>query len=207
MSEPQAVQLCSDAMLSHVEGRFAQSRLRYAEAAAQMRRNGSLHADGFHSLALLTIHVSEGTEAEAEPLARTMVDMVGPLAADAWAVTLAAAGRMAEARAARAAAGPLRRDFFYSVFATLRAMAVIGLGEHAGAEEVAGGLATVPGLLAGAASTSLAMQPVAQTLGELCALLGRPDQAAGYFAQAEELARRWNSPHWTARARKARAGL
>ncbi len=102
MSEPQAVQLCSDAMLSHIEGRFAQSRLRYAEAAAQMRRNGSLHADGF-------------------------------------------------------------------------------LG--------------------------LAMQPAAQSLGELCALPGRPDQAAGYFAQAEKLARRWNSPHWTARARKARAGL
>ena len=80
MSEPQAVQLCSDAMLSHIGGRFGESRLRYAEAAAQMRRNGSLHADGFHGLALLTIHIVEGTVAEAEPLAQTMVNTVGPLA-------------------------------------------------------------------------------------------------------------------------------
>ncbi len=207
MSEPQAVQLCSDAMLAHIEGRFAQSRLRYAEAAAQMRRNGSLHADGFHGLALLTIHISEGTAAQAEPLAHTLADTAGLLAADAWAVTLAAACGMAEARAARAAGEPLRRDFFYSVFATLRAMALIALREHAGAEQLAAELATVPGLLAGAASTSLAMQPVAQTLGELSALLGRPGQAAGYFTQAEELARRWNSPHWTEAARTARAGL
>jgi len=155
MSEPQAVQLCSDAMLSHIEGRFAQSRLRYAEGAAQMRRDGSLYADGFHGLALLMIHISEGTVAEAEPIARALHDEAGPPAADAWAVTLAAAGQMADARAA---GQPLRRDFFYSVFATLRAMAMIALGESAG-------------------------------------------------GQAETLARRWNSPHWTERARTARAGL
>jgi hypothetical protein len=80
---------------------------------------------------LLTIHISEGTVAEAEPLARALHDAAGPLAADAWAVTLAAAGRTAEARAARAAGQPLRRDFFYSVFATLRALAMIALGERA----------------------------------------------------------------------------
>ena len=34
-----------------------------------------------------------------------------------------------------------------------------------------------------------------------------PDQATGYFTQAETLARRWNSLHWTERARTARAGL
>ena len=30
------------------------------DAGTRMRRNGSLHAGGFHGLALLTIHVSEG---------------------------------------------------------------------------------------------------------------------------------------------------
>ena len=53
----------------------------------------------------------------------------------------------------------------------------------------------------------LALQPVAQALGELSVLLGRPGQAAGYFSQADELARRWNSAHWTERARTAWAGL
>ena len=88
-----AVQLCADAMLAHIEGRFDEARHHYAEAAAQMRRNGSLHADGFHGLARLTI--------------------------------------------------------------------------------------------------------------ELSAFLGRPEAAARHFATAELLARRWNSPHWTARARAA----
>jgi hypothetical protein len=44
------------------------------------------------------------------------------------------------------------------------------------------------------------MPPVAQTLGELSAFLGRPEAAARHFAAAEQIARRWNSPHWTERA-------
>jgi hypothetical protein len=63
----------------------------------------------------------------------------------------------------------------------------------------------VAGLFAGAASAALAMPPVAQTLGELSAFLGRPEAAARHFAAAEQIARRWNSPHWTNRAAQARA--
>ena len=205
MAEPQAVQLCADAMLAHVEGRFDDARRHYAEAAAQMRRNGSLHADGFHGLARLTIELSEGHAAEAEPLARALYQMSGPLAADALTAALAAAGRVGEASRhyQEAAAMPLRPDFFYSVFATFRAMAIMAVGDRAAAEALVADLAPVAGLFAGAASTALAMQPVAQTLGELSAFLGRPEAAARYFATAELLARRWNSPHWTARARAA----
>jgi hypothetical protein len=47
------------------------------------------------------------------------------------------------------------------------------------------------------------MQPVAQTLGELSAFLGRPQEAARHFAAAQQVARRWNAPHWAARARAA----
>ncbi|HEY1005387.1 MAG TPA: hypothetical protein VGD83_37735 [Streptosporangiaceae bacterium] len=79
MAEPQAVQLCSEAMLAHVEGRFDDARRHYAEATGQMRRNGSLHADGFHGLARLTIELSEGRTAQAEPLARALYEMSGPL--------------------------------------------------------------------------------------------------------------------------------
>jgi hypothetical protein len=57
--------------------------------------------------------------------------MAGPPVADAWAATLAAGNRLDEARAAFAGRAPIRRDFFHSLFATLRAMAVIGLGERA----------------------------------------------------------------------------
>ncbi|HEX5287437.1 MAG TPA: BTAD domain-containing putative transcriptional regulator [Streptosporangiaceae bacterium] len=205
MAEPQAVQLCSEAMLAHVEGRFDNARRHYAEATGQMRRNGSLHADGFHRLAQLTIELSEGRAAQAEPLARTLYEMTGPLPTDAWVVTLAAAGRAGEARRryAEAAAMPLRTDFFHSIFATFRAMAVIAVGDRTAAEALVTDLTPVAGLLAGAASAALAMQPVAQTLGELSAFLGRPQEAARHFAAAQQVARRWNSPHWAARARAA----
>jgi len=205
MAEPQAVQLCSEAMLAHVEGRFDDARRHYAEATGQMRRNGSLHADGFHGLARLTIEVSEGRTAQAEPLARALYEMTGPLPTDAWVVTLAAAGRTDEARRrySEGAAPPLRPDFFHSVFATFRAMAVIAVGDRDATEALVTDLTPVAGLLAGAASAALAMQPVAQTLGELSAFLGRPQEAVRYFAVAEQVARRWNSPHWAARARTA----
>jgi hypothetical protein len=133
MAEPQAVQLCADAMLAHVEGRFEEARRRYSEGAAT----------------------------------------------------------------------PTRPDFFRSVFATFRAMAAIAVGDRAAAEALVTDLTPVAGMLAGAASTALAMQPVAQTLGELSAFLGRPEAAARHFATAEQVARRWNSPHWTARAQAA----
>jgi hypothetical protein len=204
MSEPQAVQLCSEAMLAHVEGRVDDARRQYAEAAGQMRRNGSLHADGFHGLARLTIELSEGRTAQAEPLARALYE-TGSLPADAWVVTLAAAGRAGEARRryAEAAAMPLRTDFFHSIFATFRAMAVIAVGDRTAAEALVTDLTPVDGLLAGAASAALAMQPVAQTLGELSVFLGRPQEAARHFAAAQQVARCWNLPHWAAQARAA----
>jgi hypothetical protein len=84
-------------------------------------------------------------------------------------------------------------------------MAAIALGEEGEAEQLLTGLAPVAGLVAGAGTGSLAMQPVAQTLGELCLFLGRPEQAAGHFRTAERVARQWGSPHWAARARRAMA--
>jgi hypothetical protein len=208
MTEPRVVQLCADAMLAHVEGRFGDARRDYATAAAQMKRTGSLHTDAFHLLARLTIELSEEGAAAAAPLARELYQLAGPLAADAWAVAQAASGRDGEARRLRAeaAAVPLRPDFFHSVFATFRAMAVIATGDRAAGEALVADLTPVAGLLAGAASTALAMQPVAQTLGELSAFLGRPEAAARHFVTAEQVARRWDSPHWTARAQAARGG-
>ena len=205
MAEPQVAQLCGKAMLAHIEGRFADARRHYGEAAEQMRRNGSMHTSPFYTLALLTVAFSEGGAAAAEPLARQAHDVAGPLAADAWAAALAASGQLAEARAAFARRAPIRRDYFHSVFATLRAMAAIALGEHAEARQLISDLEPAAGMVAGAASASLVMQPVDLTLGELCLFVGFTERADGYLAAAEQLAQRWNSPHWTAKAHAAQA--
>jgi predicted ATPase len=104
----------------------------------------------------------------------------------------------------------LVRDTVYADLTQLRLTrmharvgAAIAVGDRAAAEALVADLTPVAGMLAGAASTALAMQPMAQTLGELSAFLDRPEAAARYFAAAEQVARRWNSPHWTARAQAA----
>ncbi len=45
-----------------------------------------------------------------------------------------------------------------------------------------------------------AFGPVARFLGMMAALQGRPDEAAGLFARAVELAAAWGSPGWELRA-------
>ena len=69
-------------MLAHIEGRFAEARRHYGAAAEQMRRNRSLHTEPFYRLALLTVAISESDLAAAEPLARQVHELLGPLAAD-----------------------------------------------------------------------------------------------------------------------------
>jgi hypothetical protein len=49
------------------------------------------------------------------------------------------------------------------------------------------------------------MRPIAHSLGELCRLLGRDDEAAEHFRHAISVAERWGSGHW-ARAARAAAG-
>jgi hypothetical protein len=207
MTEPEAVNLCTEGMLAHVEGRFADAERRYAEAATQLLRNGSLHAAGLHALALLTIRISEDRVGQIEQLVGGVHQRMGAVAADAWAAVLAAQGRLAEARAVLANAPTLRADFYHSVFGTLRAMTLVALADQGQAERLLNDLTPLRDQLAGAASTSLAMRPVAHTLGELCLLLGRREDAAGHSAHAERVALRWGSAHWAEQARAALAAL
>jgi hypothetical protein len=123
---------------------------------------------------------------------------------DARAVALAAAGRLEEAGVVLDGAPPLRPDFYLSVFATLRAMAVVAVGQRQPAEELYAALPPVRGQLAGAASTSLAMRPVAHTLAELARLLGRRGAVAEHLDEAVAVARAWAAPRWEAEALAAR---
>jgi hypothetical protein len=61
--------------------------------------------------------------------------------------------------------------------------------------------------LAGANTTALVMRPVAHTLGDLCQLLGRHEEAERHFAHAEAVALRWGAGHWAAAARSALAAV
>jgi hypothetical protein len=203
MPEPLSVGRCAQAMLAHVAGRFDEAERRYAEACAQMARHGLLHADGIDTLATVTMRASQHRMADYAPAVQELDTRFGPLAADARAVALAAAGRPDAARAVLDGAPPLRPDFYFSIFATLRAMAVVAVGQREPAEELYAALLPIRGQLAGAASTSLAMRPVAHTLAELARLLGRRAAVAEHLAEAVAVAGAWEAPRWEAEAHAA----
>ncbi|MER7504364.1 BTAD domain-containing putative transcriptional regulator [Nonomuraea pusilla] len=187
----------AQATLALIEGRFADAEHRYAEASRRMHRAGSAHAAGFLRLALASIWLNEGTLGAHLDDVRALHTALGPMASDLLALALHANGLDAEAREVRASPGPIRPDFFFTFRTTVRAMAAIALNDRAAAEEVyARLLPHRDGPPAGAESLSVALRPVAHTLGELAVFLGRPE-AAVHFARAAAVAARWNAPHWT----------
>ncbi|MET9611535.1 BTAD domain-containing putative transcriptional regulator [Kitasatospora indigofera] len=195
------------AMLASAAGRTEEAQRLYALTVAGLRARGSVHAEGFAALATVVTALQEGRLAAQLPLIERMRAVYGSLAADIHALALVALGRPAEARAARAEPTALPPDYYRSLFLTVRAMAVVALEEHAEAAGLTEELLPLRDLVAGSASTSIALRPVAQSLGELTLLLGRPEEAAGHFRQAAAVARRWESAAWTAEAERALADL
>ncbi|WKD32154.1 AfsR/SARP family transcriptional regulator [Streptomyces xanthophaeus] len=194
MSGPVAVGETVEATWAHVEGRFEEAEHLYRQAAARMARQGSPHAEGILAVALATLRVSQGRLAESLPQLRQVYAAFGPPAGDLFAVALAAAGEEREAREVLDRAGPLRTDYFFKIFATFRAMTLVMLGERAGAEELYAALLPYRDAPPPSSGFTVAVRPVARTLGELAVLLGREDEAAGHFARATAIARRWHSP-------------
>jgi hypothetical protein len=207
MTEPQAVNAYLKAFLSHVEGRFADAEADYARATSLMVRNDPQYAIGFHLLARLTVRISEGRVGELLGPLQGAFAQFGEVAADPYAAALVVTGRLDEVPAVRVSLPSLRPDFLYSLYATLRAMAVVALGETDQAESLLAGLLPLRDQLAGANSLAVVMRPVAHTLGELCQLLGRHQEAAQHFAHAEAVALRWGARHWAADARSALAAV
>ena len=148
------------------------------------------------------IWLNDGTLGDHLDDVRALHEAFGLMAADLLVLALHAAGRSDEARRARTSPNPIRPDFFFTFLTSLRAMAVVALNDRDAAEKIyADLLPHRDGPPAGAESISLAVRPVAHTLGELALLLGRADEAAAHFAQAAAIADQWNSPHWSADAR------
>ncbi|GAA4484129.1 hypothetical protein GCM10023094_36700 [Rhodococcus olei] len=190
------------ATLVLVEGRFAEAERLYAEATERMERAGSVHAAGFLRLALAATWLNNGTLGDHLDDVRAFHETLGPMVADLLTLALHAAGRSDEARRVRTSPSPIRPDFFFTFLTSLRAMAVVASNDRDAAEQIYVDL--LPhrdGPPAGAESVSLAVRPVAHTLGDLALLLGRDDEAAAHFARAAVIADQWNAPHWSAAAR------
>ncbi|MFF2352642.1 BTAD domain-containing putative transcriptional regulator [Kitasatospora sp. NPDC058115] len=176
-----------------IEGRGEDAERLYAEATAGMARQGSPHADGFLQVATATIRAAQGRLGEFVPQARRLTEEYGPPMADLLAAALCAAGEREEARAVLARVGPLRTDYLLTVCATFRAMAAVALADRARAEELYRTLLPHRDAPPPTAGFTLAVRPVARTLGELARLLGRDTEAAAHFAHATAIADRWGT--------------
>ncbi|MFJ8041924.1 BTAD domain-containing putative transcriptional regulator [Kitasatospora sp. NPDC096147] len=182
---------CQLGMLALIEGREEEADARFRAAIEGLYSRDSIHAEGFDALFRLTRAFQRGTLAEELPLIERGGQLYGPLVEDVRALALLEAGRpVAEVRATRVERRPIPPDYYRSFFLTLRALAVIALDERAEAAEVYADLLPHRGMIAGAASTSIALRPVPLTLAELADYLGEPGWAAGHRREAVELAAR-----------------
>ncbi|MFF4988400.1 BTAD domain-containing putative transcriptional regulator [Streptosporangium saharense] len=184
------------ATLTLIEGRFAEAERLYIEAADSMRRAGSLHP-GFLGLALAAIWLNNGTLGDHLDEIRALHEAFGPLVSDLLVLALHTNGLTAEAHQVRTS-DPIRPDYFFTFLMTVRAMAAIALEDRTAAEEIY--TALLPhrdGPPAGATSLSVALRPVAHTLGTLALFLNRPQEATLHFTQSTTQATQWNAPHWT----------
>ncbi len=202
MREAEAIHAFGEAMLAHVAGRLGEAERLYVEAAGRLSRAGSVHADGFLAIALCTLRLTQGRIGEVEAPLRALAAQYAD-GRDALALALVALGRSDEARQVRAGLLPIRPDYFFTVFTTIRALAVVALGETAEAPALIARLTPLRDELPGALSATLALQPIAHTLGELHRLIGAEDAARVEFAHAEKVASRWGAEHWAAAARRA----
>ncbi|RSS44117.1 transcriptional regulator [Streptomyces sp. WAC07061] len=191
-------------MLALARGRFEEAERELGVAVAELRTRGAVDLSGLAGLAVGCVRLQQGRLAEVLPVLLAVWEQYRPHNEALTALALLAAGRPEEAREVFAQRAPLLPDFAFGILAALRGTAAMAFGDRETAGEVYRDLLPLRGLAGGASSLSLVFRPVAQTLGELAAFLGRPDRARAHYLEAVRVAEAWDSPHW---AEAARAGL
>ncbi|MFJ9627119.1 BTAD domain-containing putative transcriptional regulator [Streptomyces sp. NPDC101175] len=202
----QGLGVTTSAMLATVTGRFAAAEAGYAEADVLLRRVGSHHARGLHTLGLTTVRLAQDRVAEIEPVMRAVYETVGAPVGVALALVLARLGRLDESLAVRCPPEPVT-DHLHGLELDFRAQLAVLHGDTAMAAALVPRLLPVRDQLAGAAGAAYATRPHAHALADLYRLLGEDGPAAEHYALAERIAHAWGSAHLADRAREAAATL
>jgi predicted ATPase len=190
------------ATIAHLTGRLDEAEAIYSMAAERIRSSGALDAEGIIMLAFLTIRITQGRAGEMEAVGHTVDSKATDVIAELLALVVLQQGRPDDARQIRGAIRPIRRDFFRSLFLTLRGMLVIGLAERAEAAGLYPELLPYRGQVAGAGTGSFAAGPVDTVLGDLAAFLGRAGDARDHVRSALGLAQRCGCEPWVRQARE-----
>ncbi|WP_378520984.1 BTAD domain-containing putative transcriptional regulator [Nonomuraea helvata] len=204
LSAPAAVVVWYSGQRLMISGDYAGAERAYREAARMTARAGML--EGRQDLPLITtfcLHLVDGRAAE-------MVDLLAEAhlrgakwTLDAYALALASAGHLQDAKAVAATRPPVRPDFLYELAMTWRALAGMLLDDRERMVDCYDKLKPFADRVAGAGTGVVALWPVALTLGDLAIRLGQPDAARDHYTKALEVAERVGVPRWVEAAQRS----
>ncbi|WP_084958981.1 BTAD domain-containing putative transcriptional regulator [Thermoactinospora rubra] len=204
MSAPAAVVAWYSGMKLMIAGDYAGAESAYREAARMTARAGML--EGRQDLPLITtfcLHLVQGKAAETVDLLAEAHQRGAKWTLDAYAVALASAGHLADAKAVASVRPPVRPDFLYELAMTWRALAGMLLEDRERMVDCYDKLGPFSDRIAGAGTGVVALWPVALTLGDLAVRLGQPEEARRHYVKALEVAERVGVERWVEAARRA----
>jgi len=140
-------------------------------------------------------------------LAEVLVQVIAPMPqgpSDLPALALLAAGEPDRARAVWRPEEPYSLNYYWLFFTAIRAEAAVGFADRELAAALYPQLLPWAHTLAGLASGTVTVGPVAHVLADLAALLGLPPQVReAHLERALEVSRALGAPLWERRARAA----
>lgn len=176
----------------------------YEEATEQMTRLGMWeHGAALRLLGMFCIHVSSGCAGDSAPALERMhtYQPWTGLLSEMYALSLAAAGRVAQAREVAGPPVPVRPDTFWLFMTGVRALLAVAIGDRDRAESSYQALLPFADRPAGADTGAITLWPAAQILGDLARYLDLPG-AAGHYRQALAVASRAKVDSWADEARR-----
>ncbi|MEV1200314.1 BTAD domain-containing putative transcriptional regulator, partial [Microbispora rosea] len=191
-----------DAVHLLVRGEFERAESVYTQLGERLAGTGDANGAMVGTVGRFVVKLAAGRVHESVEELAALWERLPQDVGELYARALAGAGRLEEARVVWASARVPRRDYYWLVFMSLRADNAIALGHRAAAEECYRLLLPSDGELAGLHSGSVTLGPVAHTLGDLAAFLGRSGDAEAHYLRAAEVARQVGSPHWEEAARR-----
>ncbi|WP_231618937.1 BTAD domain-containing putative transcriptional regulator [Nonomuraea sp. SBT364] len=201
---PAAVHAWYSGQRQMIAGDYAGAERAYRDAARMTARAGML--EGRQDLPLITtfcLHLVDGRAAETVDLLAEKHQGGAKWTLDAYALALASAGHLADAKAVAAVRPPVRPDFLYELAMTWRALAGMLLDDRERMVDCYDKLKPFADRIAGAGTGVVALWPVALTLGDLAIRLGQPAAAREHYGKALEVAHRVGVPRWVEAAQRS----
>ncbi|MEV0346904.1 BTAD domain-containing putative transcriptional regulator [Nonomuraea sp. NPDC050680] len=204
LSAPAAVCAWYSGQRLMIAGDYRGAERAYGDAARMTERAGML--EGRQDLPLITtfcLHLVDGRAAETVGQIAAAHQRGAKWTLDAYALALASAGRVGDAKAVAAVRPPVRPDFLYELAMTWRALAGMLLDDRERMIDCYDKLKPFADRIAGAGTGVVALWPVALTLGDLAVRLGQPDASRAHYEKALEVAERVGVPRWVEAARRS----